>query len=172
MDCDRCGARNAEGSNYCATCGNALGSVGEKATDSLPPDEASKLARAAETAEAEAASGERIEAIIDRLEPGTALLVAIHGSNRGARFLLDRETTTVGRHPDSDIFLDDVTVSRRHVEFRRKEDGLRVADLGSTNGTFVNSRRAEEARLGTGDEVQIGKFKLAVLLARAGHDTA
>jgi pSer/pThr/pTyr-binding forkhead associated (FHA) protein len=94
------------------------------------------------------------------LPPGLALLVVRRGPNAGARFLLDRDVTTSGRHPDSDIFLDDVTVSRRHAEFHRGPGGYTVRDVGSLNGTYLNRERVESATLGSGDEVQIGKFRL------------
>jgi pSer/pThr/pTyr-binding forkhead associated (FHA) protein len=95
------------------------------------------------------------------LPPGTALLVVRRGPNAGARFLLDHDVTTSGRHPDSDIFLDDVTVSRRHAEFQRDEAGFfTVSDVGSLNGTYVNRERVEAATLSNGDEVQVGKFRL------------
>jgi pSer/pThr/pTyr-binding forkhead associated (FHA) protein len=96
----------------------------------------------------------------DTLPPGTALLVVLRGPNAGSRFLLDSDFTSAGRHPDSDIFLDDVTVSRRHAEFYRHGDRFTVRDVGSLNGTYVNRERIEEAELFGGDEVQIGKFRL------------
>ncbi len=101
------------------------------------------------------------------LRPGTALLRVDHGPNAGSRFLLDGDLTTVGRHPDSDIFLDDVTVSRKHATFRREGDTFVVRDVGSLNGTYVNRERIDEARLHTGDEVQIGKFRLVFYAGRA-----
>jgi pSer/pThr/pTyr-binding forkhead associated (FHA) protein len=94
------------------------------------------------------------------LEPGQALLVVKRGPNAGSRFLIDKDVTTAGRHPESDIFLDDVTVSRRHAEFRRKDGQFYVHDVGSLNGTYVNRQRVEETLLAAGDELQIGKFKL------------
>ena len=94
------------------------------------------------------------------LPPGMALLVVRRGPNAGARFLLDHDVTTSGRHPDSDIFLDDVTVSRRHAEFHRDGSTFTVRDVGSLNGTYVNRERVESATLNNGDEVQIGKFRL------------
>jgi len=97
---------------------------------------------------------------LDALSHGTALLVVSHGPNAGSRFLLDADTVTVGRHPGSEIFLDDITVSRRHAEFRREADGFRVADVGSLNGTYVNRQRVDDALLMGGDEVQIGKYRL------------
>ena len=94
------------------------------------------------------------------LPPGMALLVVRRGPNAGARFLLDRDVTTSGRHPDSDIFLDDITVSRRHAEVQRVTSGFVVRDVGSLNGTYLNRVRVEESPVANGDEVQVGKFKL------------
>lgn len=101
------------------------------------------------------------------LQPGTALLRVDHGPNAGSRFLLDADLTTVGRHPSSDIFLDDVTVSRKHAHFVREGDGFVVRDVGSLNGTYVNRERIDSAQVHTGDEVQIGKFRLVVHLSPA-----
>ena len=98
--------------------------------------------------------------VASSLPPGMALLVVRRGPNAGARFLLDHDVTTSGRHPDSDIFLDDVTVSRRHAEFHRDGSTFTVRDVGSLNGTYVNRERVESATLNNGDEVQIGKFRL------------
>ncbi len=100
---------------------------------------------------------------VPSLPPGIALLVVRRGPNAGARFLLDHDVTTSGRHPDSDIFLDDVTVSRRHAEFHRGGSGFTVRDVGSLNGTYVNRERVESATLGNGDEAQIGKFRLVFI---------
>lgn len=108
-------------------------------------------------AEPAAASG------VDALPAGAALLVVKRGPNAGSRFLLDRETTSAGRHPDSDIFLDDVTVSRRHAEFRREGNDFVVVDVGSLNGTYVNREPVDTSVLANGDEVQIGKFRLVFL---------
>ena len=105
------------------------------------------------------------------LPPGTALLLVRRGPNAGARFLLDHDVVTSGRHPDSDIFLDDVTVSRRHAEFHRENGVFTVRDVGSLNGTYVNRERVETATLSNGDEVQIGKFRL-VLIAGPKVDDA
>ncbi|HLK00724.1 MAG TPA: FHA domain-containing protein [Streptosporangiaceae bacterium] len=104
-------------------------------------------------------------ASVGQLPPGTALLIVMRGPNAGSTFRLDSDLTTAGRHPDSDIFLDDVTVSRRHAEFYREAGGARfvVRDVGSLNGTYVNGSRIEEAELHGGDDVQIGKFRLQFL---------
>jgi pSer/pThr/pTyr-binding forkhead associated (FHA) protein len=99
-------------------------------------------------------------ATVEALRPGTALLVVLRGPNTGARFLLDDDEVMSGRHPESDIFLDDVTVSRKHAVFRRTPAGFVVRDVGSLNGTYVNRQLVDEITLTTGDEVQIGKFRL------------
>jgi len=88
------------------------------------------------------------------------MLVVKRGPNAGSKYVLDAEVTSAGRHPDSDIFLDDITVSRRHAEFIHRGTTYHVRDVGSLNGTYVNRERAEDAELKHGDEVQIGKFKL------------
>lgn len=106
---------------------------------------------------------------IENLPPRSALLIVQKGPNLGARFLLDSETTIAGRHPKSEIFLDDVTVSRKHAAFVRDGDGFLVRDLGSLNGTYVGKDRVDEARLHAGQEVQIGKYRLTYHLF---HGTA
>jgi pSer/pThr/pTyr-binding forkhead associated (FHA) protein len=100
------------------------------------------------------------QAAIEALPVGSALLIVQRGPNAGARFLLDAERTTAGRHPGSDIFLDDVTVSRKHAEFVRREGQFLVRDVGSLNGTYVRRDRIDEVVLRDGDEVQIGKFRM------------
>ena len=100
----------------------------------------------------------------DNLAEGQALLVVKRGPNAGARLLLDQATTTAGRHPEADIFLDDVTVSRRHAEFRKNDDGkFEVVDVGSLNGTYVNREPRNSQVLEVGDEIQIGKFRLVFI---------
>ncbi len=100
-------------------------------------------------------------AAVEALPAGSALLVVQRGPNAGARFLLDADRTTAGRRPESDIFLDDVTVSRKHAEFVRREGGFGVRDVGSLNGTYVQRDRIEdEVLLRSGDEVQIGKYRM------------
>jgi pSer/pThr/pTyr-binding forkhead associated (FHA) protein len=100
---------------------------------------------------------------VEGLPAGSALLVVKRGPNAGSRFLLDQAITSAGRHPDSDIFLDDVTVSRRHAEFRLEGNDFQVVDVGSLNGTYVNREPVDSAVLANGDEVQIGKFRLVFL---------
>lgn len=101
-----------------------------------------------------------------RIPAGSALLVVKRGPNVGSQFLLDKDTTTAGRHPDSDIFLDDTTVSRHHVEFRRRDEQFLVCDVGSLNGTYLNRHPTDQAELSNGDEIQIGKFRLVFLTGR------
>jgi len=143
--CTRCGHRNPEDAHFCANCGHQLQ---EDATLSLNP------------VEVEDETAEEVFQPAEELEPGQALLVVKRGANAGSTFLIDKDLTTAGRHPESDIFLDDVTVSRRHAEVRRAEGRFLVRDLGSLNGTYVNRERVDETELANGDEVQIGKFKL------------
>ena len=102
----------------------------------------------------------------DDLAVGVALLVVRKGPNEGSKYMLDAEVTLAGRHPDSDIFLDDITVSRRHAEVIRRADGFHVLDVGSLNGTYVNRDRVEDAKLSNGDELQIGKFKLVFFMGQ------
>ncbi|MEH3078938.1 MAG: FHA domain-containing protein [Quadrisphaera sp.] len=104
---------------------------------------------------------------VDALPEGCALLVVQRGPNAGARFLLDDDRTTAGRQPSSDIFLDDVTVSRKHAEFVRDGQRFRVRDVGSLNGTYVNRDRVDDVLLTNGDEVQIGKYRLTFHSFRA-----
>lgn len=100
------------------------------------------------------------QAAVDALEKDCALLIVHHGPNQGARFLLDVDITTAGRSVSGDIFLDDVTVSREHVQFIRDGQDFYVRDAGSLNGTYVNRERVSEAKLAEGDEVQIGKYRM------------
>lgn len=112
------------------------------------------------------ASGEEQEAV-SALPSGSALLIVRRGPNSGARFLLDTGVTTAGRHPDADIFLDDVTVSRRHAEFVRTGTSFEIRDLNSLNGTYFDGTRIDSAQLRDGAEVQIGKFRLTFFASRA-----
>jgi hypothetical protein len=110
-----------------------------------------------------AASAERGMWAVDGLPCDVAVLLMTRGPNAGCRFLLDRAATSVGRHPNSDIFLDDVTASRRHAEFRRENGQFLVVDIGSLNGTFVNRKPVQSSVLANGDEIQIGKFRLVFI---------
>ncbi|MEO0026753.1 MAG: hypothetical protein RL716_84 [Actinomycetota bacterium] len=106
-------------------------------------------------------------AAIAALPSGSALLIVKRGPDEGSRFLLDQDRTTVGRHPNADIFLDDVTVSRRHSEFIRNGKGFRVVDLGSLNGTYYQGARIDIADLEDGSEVQVGKFRMTYYASRS-----
>jgi len=108
---------------------------------------------------------------IEGLPTGSALLVVTRGPNAGSRFPLDQPVASAGRHPDSDIYLDDVTVSRRHAEFRLQNDQCQVVDVGSLNGTYVNRKPVDSAVLATGDEVQIGKYRLVFLTGPTTTDS-
>ncbi|MGO2053460.1 FHA domain-containing protein [Glutamicibacter sp. 287] len=99
-------------------------------------------------------------AAVSALPAGSALLVAHTGPNKGARFLLDTNSSIAGRHPDADIFLDDVTVSRRHAKFERVGDVFKLTDIGSLNGTYINGDRIDSVTLANAVQVQIGKFRL------------
>jgi hypothetical protein len=161
VHCTRCGHENPEGSRFCAQCGAALSPQGVGESTSVIPkvggeDTGDQPELADVAADAHAGA-------VESLPAGSALLVVKRGPNAGSRFLLDQDVTTAGRHPDSDIFLDDVTVSRRHVEFHREGGGFSVHDVGSLNGTYVNREPVDVATLAGGDEVQIGKFRLVYL---------
>jgi len=169
--CTRCGQHNPPDALYCARCGSPLVRPGEPVAPERPGDQTSTLNLA--TAALHRVEGDHVDeasdrdavAAVDALPPGSALLVVKRGPNAGSRFLLDADLTTAGRHPESDIFLDDVTVSRRHAEFLRSPytKGFTVRDVGSLNGTYLNRERIDSADLTSGDEVQIGKFRLVFL---------
>jgi hypothetical protein len=173
--CGRCGHQNAEASRFCSNCGAPL-RPGVGAYQSASETTSTISISGIEAYEAEATGqiptpslSPEAQAAVDALPPGSALLVVRRGPNSGSRFLLDGELTTAGRHPQSDIFLDDVTVSRRHVEFRRGPDGrFTVADVGSLNGTYVNRERIDAVTLSNGDEVQIGKYRLVFYASQRG----
>lgn len=145
--CTQCGFQNPEAANYCARCGSLLRDEGaSEATLSYVPEE---------TAEEGAPRVEGVQ--------GPALVVRAGGGRVGEHFLLTGERTTIGRSPDCDVFLDDVTVSRRHAIITRSRDGFAIEDQGSLNGTFLNRRRIDSALLSDGDELQIGKYRLLFL---------
>ena len=150
MYCSRCGHPNKDDAKFCAQCGAPL--QGEP-TLSLTP------------VEAEDDASEEFPFPHDELQPGQALLLVKRGPNAGSTFLLENERTTTGRRPDSDVFLDDVTVSHNHARIERRGDSFFVQDDGSLNGTYVNGERVEETKLASGDEIQIGMFKLVFFAA-------
>jgi hypothetical protein len=149
--CPECGFANAEGANYCQRCGAFLAS-GESATGA-----ATASFRIGETGEFEEVS------FADVVAGGATLVIRSGGGRAGETFPLSGERMTVGRRPDSDVFLDDVTVSRDHAVIVRRSGDYYLDDCGSLNGTYVNRRRIESQRLIDGDELQVGKYKLAFL---------
>jgi pSer/pThr/pTyr-binding forkhead associated (FHA) protein len=155
--CNNCGHKNPLGSNFCSSCGAPLErSLDDPATISFQiegsgsPEEPS----------------DDFSFDLDDIPPDGGLLVVVRGPIAGARLALTKDVTTAGRHPKSDLFLDDVTVSRRHAEFVREGGQFRLRDVGSLNGTYLNRERVEEAELHNGDEIQIGKYKLAYYSGR------
>jgi hypothetical protein len=157
--CNNCGHRNPLGSNFCSSCGAILETVApENTTITFHPQ------APADPVE------EDVAVDLEEVPRDLGVLVVKRGAKAGSRYALETDCTTAGRHPDSNIFLDDITVSRRHAEFRRNADGTyTVGDTGSLNGTYVNRERIESVTLANGDEVQIGKFKL-VFFQGAGED--
>lgn len=152
--CSNCGHHNQIGANFCSSCGQAIErEPNEPATItfSLDPD-----------------ADEQISVQLPSPTSG-GMLVVTRGPNTGAEFVLEHVITSAGRHPDSDIFLDDVTVSRRHAELERTADGdVVVRDVGSLNGTYLNGERIEgDLAISTGDELQVGKFKLVYVAGEA-----
>jgi pSer/pThr/pTyr-binding forkhead associated (FHA) protein len=169
--CTACGKQNPDDARFCSQCGTRL------VTDTPPAQGAPQAAAPLEEPPADATATiafggpEKVDssdralspvdaAAVDALPVGHALLVVQRGPGAGNRFLLDLDLVTAGRHPESEIFLDDVTVSRRHAEFIRSGADFSVRDVGSLNGTYVNRDRIDEVPLKDGDEVQIGKYRL------------
>ena len=151
MHCPECGFVNGEGANYCQKCGAFLAGVGE------PTD--------ATTAQYEIddESGELKPVDPERASDGGVLVIRAGGGRAGETFDLRGERIAIGRSPEADVFLDDVTVSRNHALLVRRRDGLYLDDLGSLNGSYVNRHRIESHKLQAGDELQIGKYKLTYL---------
>ncbi|MGN6089275.1 MAG: FHA domain-containing protein [Actinomycetales bacterium] len=164
--CTQCGHENTAGARFCSNCGAPLRQGGESQTSTISLRAIDSLIEA-ESADTGAGLSASDQAAVDALPPGCALLVVQRGPSSGSRFLLDSDLTSAGRHPESDIFLDDVTVSRRHAEFVRDGARFKVRDVGSLNGTYVNRERIDEIVLAGGDEVQIGKFRLVFFASQA-----
>jgi len=168
--CTQCGHKNPEGARFCSQCGTRLEAPAQE--EAAPGETTSTITFGAPAKDGdhreERSLSDSDAAAVDALPSGSALLVVQRGPSAGSRFLLDTEVVTAGRHPDSEIFLDDVTVSRRHAEFRRTPEGYTVADVGSLNGTYVNRDRIDEVALQGGDEVQIGKYRLVYFASHSG----
>jgi pSer/pThr/pTyr-binding forkhead associated (FHA) protein len=150
MYCSQCGHPNRDDAKFCARCGAPL--QGDS-TLSLTP------------VEGEDEAADEFPFPHDELQPGQGLLLVKRGPNAGSTFLLDADSTTAGRRPESDVFLNDVTVSRKHATVERRGGSFFVRDEGSLNGTYVNGERVEQTKLASGDEIQIGLFKLAFFAA-------
>lgn len=148
--CNQCGHRNPPDSTFCSSCGSALDRLDDRTITLTAVDPLQD------------APGPEDDLVVPmgELDQGVGVLIVRAGSQAGDRFVLDNDLTRLGRHPDSEISLDDITVSRRHAEVQRTEQGYAVADSGSLNGTYVNQERVERATLQHGDELQIGKFRL------------
>lgn len=148
VTCEFCGHNNQDGSKYCSSCGRPVLELAGEETGSLVPLEA---------------SGDLLEEGLRRLllelPKGIGFLVIRSGDIVGSWFALEKPVTRIGRHPDSDIFLDDVTVSRRHAEVTRDSKEYVITDVGSLNGTYQNKQRVDEGKLHHGDEIQIGKYR-------------
>ena len=158
--CTKCWHRNALSARFCSSCGAALEvDSGEETTITFAPVDA---------------TGEILDddmtVALEALPGSAAMVVVKRGPNAGSKFVLEGQVTRAGRHPDSDIFLDDITVSRRHAEIHRSGKGYMVRDAGSLNGTYLNRERIEEAPLANGDELQIGKFRLVFFTGGAGEE--
>lgn len=156
VTCAECGHENPLGANFCSSCGAPLLPEGT--------DEPTTVTFQIDTADPEDAT---LTLELDEI-PGEGMLVVTHGDNAGSQFALEGEVTTAGRHPDSDVFLDDITVSRRHAEIRSQGEGWTVRDVGSLNGTYLNRERIDEAPLHDRDELQVGKFRLVFVAAPRG----
>ena len=154
--CNNCGHRNPPTSGFCSSCGSALDSLEDRTITLTAVDPLLDGAGAQDDLAVPMSSVPR----------DGAVLIVRAGPQAGERLELGEGTTLLGRHPDSDIMLDDITVSRRHVAIERTSEGYVVRDEGSLNGTYINQERVDRAVLRHGDELQIGKFRL-VLFERA-----
>ncbi|MDQ3304476.1 MAG: FHA domain-containing protein [Actinomycetota bacterium] len=150
--CNQCGHANPEDGNFCSSCGAPLDVRGQDHTITLAPVDPTT-----------GPPSDEISLAVDELPEGSGMLVVKRGPGAGSKFILDKAVVSAGRHPQSDIFLDDVTVSRRHAEMVTGPGGYLLRDAGSLNGTYLNRERIDEAPVSNGDEIQIGRFKLVFL---------
>jgi hypothetical protein len=148
--CPECGFKNSDGAGFCARCGVSLAAdqPDDQTTISYVPGEDDVVA----------------SPLAGLAREQAALVIRSGGGRAGETYALDAERTTIGRHPDADIFLDDVTVSRNHAVVRREGARYVLVDEGSLNGTYVNRKRADSTSLADGDEIQIGKYKLTFIV--------
>jgi hypothetical protein len=152
VHCPECGFVNAEGANYCQKCGAFLAEAGEPGSG-----DTTEVYQLDESGELRAVDLEEVT------HEGATLVIRAGGGRAGEAFNISGERMTIGRSPEAEVFLDDVTVSRNHALLVRRRDGLYIDDLGSLNGTYVNRHRIESHRLQNGDELQVGKYKLTYL---------
>lgn len=154
MKCVKCGELCAETAKFCSNCGAQLDTTGDTTSTFAVFEDSGEFTKPEPT---------------HGLAPGNALLIVRLGTGDESRFLIDTDVTTVGRHPESDIFLDDITVSRHHAKFVRSAGALYLEDLGSLNGTYINRTLIDgRAQLRAGDEIQIGKYRATIALGDAG----
>lgn len=161
LRCPACGHQVTETSNFCPHCGASLAKVSGDTTRVIPAaiDEITFDDLSAHD-----------KAAVEALPSDSALLLVPYGTNAGARYLIDADVTTAGRHPRCDIFLDDITVSRHHARFVRRDEEIWISDENSLNGTYVNRELIEgQVALHRGDEVQIGKFRMVFFAGPAGQ---
>lgn len=151
--CNQCGHRNPPVSAFCSACGTVLDLVSDH-TITLVKTDALQDAPGPQ---------DDVQVSLSQISQGTAILVLRGGEGEGDHFVLSAAVTNIGRHADSDISLDDITVSRRHCEISHEDDSFVVRDVGSLNGTYVNQTRVDLIVLTQGDEIQIGKFHLVFL---------
>lgn len=151
--CNKCGHRNPPSSAFCSACGTVL-DIADDHTITLTKTDSRLDASGPE---------DDVSVDLDDIEPGTAILVVRGGEEEGSYFVLSGSKTTIGRHGESDIMLDDITVSRRHSEILHDGSSYTVSDAGSLNGTYINQQRIDSGSLTQGDELQIGKFRLVFL---------
>jgi hypothetical protein len=152
MHCPECGFVNSPGANFCQKCGAHL------VSDEGRQQGTTMTYKVDETGELKPVDLEEVVS-----SEGAALVIRSGGGREGESFPVEGERMTIGRSPDANVFLDDVTVSRNHALLVRRRDGLYIDDLGSLNGTYVNRRRIESHKLQSGDDLQIGKYKLTYL---------
>ncbi len=161
MKCPECGQQLPDSVNFCSNCGAALKAHSGETTRVIPAIPNEENVELTES---------QLEALQD-VPGGTGVLLVVRGSNEGTKYVLDSETVTAGRHPQSDLFLNDVTVSRHHAKLTQRGGRTSIVDLNSLNGTYVNRALTEgEVALRRGDEVQIGKFRMIYLVDLAGQD--
>lgn len=158
MRCVKCGSESDPTAKFCSNCGNQLDPGGDTTSTFAVLEDGGEYAPPKVQSD-----------VTQGLAPGNALLMVRLGTGDESRFLIKNDVTSVGRHPESDIFLDDITVSRHHAKFVRVSNTLYLEDLGSLNGTYINRTLIDgRAQLRAGDEIQIGKYRATIALGDTG----